>query len=120
MLGRGVFAVTLQLARMCDAGVLMVGSTRSAPSRRQGPAAATAQAGADGGQDGDTASRGLPPLPKRRRSTGQPAARPPERGSVLRMLRPGSGAHRQPDKQAGTRRAEGGGRMTDGEGREGP
>jgi hypothetical protein len=50
----------------------------------------------------------------------QPAARPPERGSVLRMLRPGSGAHRQPDRQAGSRRAEGGGRTTDGEGREGP
>jgi hypothetical protein len=31
VLGRGVFAVTLQLARMCDAGVLMVGSTRSGP-----------------------------------------------------------------------------------------
>jgi len=123
VLGRGVYAVTLQLARMCDAGVLMVGSTRSASSRRPGPAAATALiAGAEaGGQDGDAASRGAPPLPRRRRNTGQPAARPPERGSVLRMLRPGSGAHRQPDKQAGSRRAEdGGGRTTEGEGREGP
>jgi len=117
-----VFAVTLQLARMCDAGVLMVGSTRSAPSRRD-PGAATAPvaAGAEtDGQDGDGTSRVLPPLPKRRRSTGQPAARPPERGSVLRMLRPGSGAHRQPDKQAGPRRADGGGRTIEGEGREGP
>jgi hypothetical protein len=124
VLGRGVFAVTLQLARMCDAGVLMVGSTRSAPSRR-GPEAAAAPAGTGAGadgQDGDGAGdrRALPPLPKRRRSTGQPAGRPPERGSMLRMLLPGSGAHRQPDRQAGSRRAEGSGRTTEGEGREGP
>jgi hypothetical protein len=122
VLGRGVFAVTLQLARMCDAGVLMVGSTRSTASRRgAGAASAPAVTGAEAdGQDSAGASRALPPLPRRRRSTGQPAARPPERGSVLRMLRPGSGAHRQPDRQAGSRRAEGGGRTTDGEGREGP
>jgi hypothetical protein len=49
--------------------------------------------------------------------TGMVAGRPPEHGSVLLMLRPGSGAHRQPDRQAGSRRAEGGGRTTEGEGR---
>jgi hypothetical protein len=86
VLGRGVFAVTLQLARMCDAGVLMVGSTRSAPSRRSGPAAATAPAGADG-QDGDAAGRGLPPLPN---AAGAQASQPPGRPEPERSTPRGS------------------------------
>jgi hypothetical protein len=93
VLGRGVFAVTLQLARMCDAGVLMVGSTRSAPSRRQGPGAATAtaQAGAGDGQDGDTASR--PPGHLNAGPCCGCCGRDPAR-TVSRTSRPGRAARR--------------------------
>jgi hypothetical protein len=92
MLGRGVYAVTLQLTRMCEAGVLTVGTSRGAGSGRSGPAAVPARAGeADGS--------GAPALPRRRRgSSGAAAPRQQERSSVLRMLRPGSGTHRQPEK----------------------
>jgi hypothetical protein len=98
VLGRGVYAVTLQLARMCEAGVLEIDSSRRAPAAAAGPEPAAEAAAGD-----DPASTGLP-LPRRRRgSAGGPGLRPAprqlDRSAVLRILRPGSGAHRQPDKQ---------------------
>src|SRR5450755_481217 len=159
VLGRGVYAVTLQLARMCDGGLLVIGSSRAAAARPPGPDPASAPASADdaASRGGDDASRGgddaaRPPLPRRRRgSTGQgqggsrspaarspaatepgstqprstqprsaqprsaqpgsaqpgsrqpgsrqPAQRQPEKISVLRILRPGSAANRDPGKQ---------------------
>src|SRR5450755_341934 len=147
VLGRGVYAVTLQLARMCDGGLLVIGSSRAAAARPPGPDPASAPASADdaASRGGDDAGR--PPLPRRRRgSTGQgqggsrspaarspaatepgstqprstqprsaqprsaqpgsrqpgsrqPAQRQPEKISVLRILRPGSAANRDPGKQ---------------------
>jgi hypothetical protein len=83
-LGRGVYAVTLQLSRMCDAGLLEVGSSRRAAPPRAQAAPAPAE----------------PPqapaaLPRRRRApAGTSTPRPPEKTSVLRMLR--TGVRREP------------------------
>jgi hypothetical protein len=69
VLGRGVYAVTLQLGRMRDAGVLAVVSSRvpdglAAPALDLVPGGGVPDDGpADGGQ-------GPPPLPRRRRSPG--------------------------------------------------
>lgn len=92
VLGRGVYAVTLQLSRMRDAGLLVIGSTRSAGLRAviaesapPGPARSAEAAG--GGS--------APPLPRRRRGSNGPVGpRPPEKTSVLRMLR--TGVRREP------------------------
>jgi hypothetical protein len=92
MQGRGVYAVTLQLTRMCGAGVLTVGSSRGALPERPAPAAVPALTA-------EPAGGGAPALPRRRRgSSGAAGPRQQERSSVLRMLRPGSGTHRQPEK----------------------
>jgi hypothetical protein len=100
VLGRGVYAVTLQLARMCDAGLLMIGSSRIAlPQRGTDPDTAPVPA-----QQPEASPSGeAPPLPRRRRgATGQPAGKQQEKTSVLRILRPGSGsgASEQPGGQA--------------------
>lgn len=91
VLGRGVYAVTLQLSRMCDAGLLVIGSTRSAGLRAVvAESAAPSPAGS-----AETGSGGTPPLPRRRRGTSGPVGpRPPEKTSVLRMLR--TGVRREP------------------------
>lgn len=92
VLGRGVYAVTLQLSRMCDAGLLVIGSTRS-PARGAGLRAVGAEAEAPA--PAEPSDGGAPPLPRRRRgSSGQAAPRPAEKASVLRMLR--TGARREP------------------------
>ncbi len=95
VLGRGVYAVTLQLSRMRDSGLLVIGSTRTAglraviaESASPSPAEAAGSAEAAGGGS-------APPLPKRRRgSSGPVGPRPPEKTSVLRMLR--TGVRREP------------------------
>jgi hypothetical protein len=92
VLGRGVYAVTLQLSRMCDAGLLVIGSTRaparSAGLRAVGETAPPGPAEAPG-------SGGPPALPRRRRGgSGQAGPRPAEKASVLRMLR--TGVRREP------------------------
>jgi hypothetical protein len=93
VLGRGVFAVTLQLSRMCDAGLLVVGSTRS-PARAAGLRAVSTETAPPGPADA-SGSGGGPPLPRRRRgSSGQAGPRPAEKASVLRMLR--TGVRREP------------------------
>jgi hypothetical protein len=93
VLGRGVFAVTLQLSRMCDAGLLVIGSTRS-PARAAGLRAVGAETVPPGPADASS-SGGAPPLPRRRRGgSGQAGPRPAEKPSVLRMLR--TGVRREP------------------------
>jgi hypothetical protein len=96
VLGRGVYAVTLQLSRMCDAGVLVVGSSRFAAPRRPEPDTAPVPAQAP---DAKASGSALPPLPRRKRgSSAQPGGKQPEKSSVLRMLRPGSGVSRLPGR----------------------
>jgi hypothetical protein len=86
VLGRGVYAVTLQLSRMRDAGLLVIGSTRS-PARAAGLRAVGAETAPPGPADA-SGSGGAPPLPRRRRGgSGQAGPRPAEKASVLRMLR---------------------------------
>jgi hypothetical protein len=92
VLGRGVYAVTLQLSRMRDAGLLVIGSTRSAGLRaviaESAPPSPARSAEAAGGGS-------APPLPRRRRGSNGPVGpRPPEKTSVLRMLR--TGVRREP------------------------
>jgi hypothetical protein len=97
VLGRGVYAVTLQLSRMCDAGVLVIGSSRVATPRRPEPDTAPVPAQAPEAR----ANGSTPPLPRRKRgASAQPGGKQPEKSSVLRMLRPGSGASRLPGRQA--------------------
>jgi hypothetical protein len=90
VLGRGVYAVTLQLSRMCDAGLLVIGSTRASAPRRPGrdpelPVRGLAAPDADDGSDAVAA------LPRRRRgASGVAGPRQQEKTSVLRMLRTGN------------------------------
>jgi hypothetical protein len=70
VLGRGVYAVTLQLARMREAGILAVASSRD-PDRLGAPALDLVPGGADGGPDLSSGGPGAaPPLPRRRRPAG--------------------------------------------------
>jgi hypothetical protein len=98
MLGRGVYAVTLQLARMHADGLLVPGSRRMVQPQPSDPGR---PAGQDGAQDAATnaaegAGEQAPALPRRRRgSSGQPRRpRSPggqmDRAALLRLLRPGS------------------------------
>jgi hypothetical protein len=111
-LGWGVYALTLEFARMRDAGLLTVGSrrnpTRDSP-RDRGPAGKPAPPG-----DSPAAAAGAgradqpPELPRRRRAGGgqsrrsQPASGQPGNSSaLLRLLRPGSAADPEPDPNQG-------------------
>jgi hypothetical protein len=107
-LGRGVYAVTLQLARMHDEGLLVPAARPVVPAQLsdRGPRAS--------GQDEDqgvaagpdtTSSEALPapPLPRRRRGNPGQLRRPRsvggqiDRAALLRPLRPGgSGADEDP------------------------
>jgi hypothetical protein len=98
MVGRGVYAVTLQLARMHADGLLAPGSRRVVPPQPSDPG--RRPAGQDEAQDaaksaGEGAGEQAPPLPRRRRGgSGQPRrARSPggqmDRAALLRLLRPG-------------------------------
>jgi hypothetical protein len=71
VLGRGVYAVTLQLGRMRAAGVLAVASSR-APDGPAGPALDLVPGGAPGGGPADGAPAAPPALPRRRRTAGLP------------------------------------------------
>jgi hypothetical protein len=93
VLGRGVYAVTLQLSRMCEAGLLVIGSTR-APARGAGLRAVASEPASPEPAEAVPAG-GAPPLPRRRRGgSGQVGPRPAEKASVLRMLR--TGVRREP------------------------
>jgi hypothetical protein len=101
VLGRGVYAVTLQLARMHADGLLVPAARRVVPPP-PGDSAAR-QASPDGGKDAagksaDTTSEPAPALPRRRRgSSGQPrrtrsSGGQMDRAALLRLLRPGTAA----------------------------
>jgi hypothetical protein len=67
VLGRGVYAVTLQLDRMREAGVLAVVSSRT-PDGQAGPALDLVPGGDSGdGGPADGGAGAAPPLPRRRR-----------------------------------------------------
>src|SRR5215469_10160713 len=97
-LGRGVYAVTLQLAQMQADGLLVPGSRRVVPAKpsdsggRQGGPEQTQDAATS---PGTTADEQAPPLPRRRRGgPGQPrrgrsADGQLDRAALLRLLRPG-------------------------------
>jgi hypothetical protein len=94
--GRGVFSVTLQVARMHASGVLVIESRR--PVSPAVPGAGQASPGPAGGTDGTGSGpeRGQPGLlPRRKRGSGPGQGRPvaglADRSALLRLLRPGSG-----------------------------
>jgi hypothetical protein len=100
VLGRGVYAVTLQLARMHADGLLVPAARRVVPAPPSD--SAPRQAGPDdikdaAGKSADT-SEPAPSLPRRRRGgSGQPrrtrsAGGPIDRAALLRLLRPGTAA----------------------------
>jgi hypothetical protein len=98
-LGRGVYAVTLQVARMHADGLLVPGARRVVPvppsdSGRGQAGQGKAQEAAKG--SGVTAGEQAPPLPQRRRGSsvqprrGQPGSGQLDRAALLRLLRPGT------------------------------
>jgi len=99
VLGRGVYAVTLQVARMHADGLLVPAARRvvpppvSDPGPRRGSPDDLKDAAS---KSADTASEPAPALPRRRRgSSGQPRrTRSPgaqmDRAALLRLLRPGT------------------------------
>jgi hypothetical protein len=100
VLGRGVYAVTLQLARMHADGLLVPAARRVVPAPPSD--SARRQAGPDDIKDAaskpaDTTSEPAP-LPRRRRGgSGQPrrtrsSGGPMDRAALLRLLRPGTAA----------------------------
>jgi hypothetical protein len=106
-LGWGVYAITLEFARMHDAGLLAVssrrGGARARPREPWPPLAATGRApGTDPAGDGGD---GPPPaLPRRRRGQSSPPRRgqapvtaPSNSAALLRRLRPGPGTGQDPD-----------------------
>lgn len=106
--GRGVYAVTLQVARMLASGVLVVESRRAASPAVPDPAQAGPGAAADsvGGEAGAGAGSGPGQpslLPRRKRGSTRPAtgaarqvAGLTDRSALLRLLRPGSGGENDP------------------------
>jgi hypothetical protein len=107
VLGRGVYAVTLQLARMHAEGLLVPGTRRAVPGQ-PGDAAPRApvaeepqEAAPPAAVTGDEQATPPPPLPRRRRgSTGQPrrarSVGQMDRAALLRLLRPGAGTDGDP------------------------
>jgi hypothetical protein len=98
VLGRGVYAVTLQLARMHADGLLVPAARRVVPAPPSD--SARRQASPDdkdaASKPADTTSEAAPPLPRRRRGgSGQPrrtrsSGGPMDRAALLRLLRPGT------------------------------
>jgi hypothetical protein len=95
--GRGVYAVTLQVARMLDSGVLVVESRRAASPAAPGAGADPAPSADDAEVGPARGQSGL--LPRRKRGSARPAAGPgppaaglADRSALLRLLRPGSGS----------------------------
>lgn len=99
VLGHGVYSVTLQLSRMWEAGLLVIGSSRKMSAR-----GSSAGPGVTAPPDVDAAvTAPVPALPRRRRTAAGTSAprnadRESDRPSVLRLLR-GSGSARQPSKE---------------------
>jgi hypothetical protein len=109
VLGRGVYAVTLQLAQMNAEGLLVPGSRRAVPGQPSDPgtrpvvtqetpetvepAAATASNQAPPAPPLPRRRRGSPGQPRRPRSVGQM-----DRAALLRLLRPGAGPNGDPDE----------------------
>jgi hypothetical protein len=101
VLGCGVYALTLEFARMHACGLLAVGSrraTRTQPGRSGSPADLQAPAGdgPDAGSNGDKDAGPGSLLPRRRKTNPGPSRRPQaadaQQGSssgLLRLLRPG-------------------------------
>jgi hypothetical protein len=100
VLGCGVYALTLEFARMNDRGLLAIGSRRdfaaSQPSR-PGPPADLPESQGDGPDTGVGDPVPGPPLPRRRKTKPgtprRPQAADGEQGgssALLRLLRPGS------------------------------
>jgi hypothetical protein len=92
--GRGVYPVTLQVARMLAAGELVIESRRVASPAVPGPAQSGPDLAGDVAGAGSGPARGQPSLlPRRKRSSTGPG-RPPgglaDRSALLRLLRPGS------------------------------
>jgi hypothetical protein len=116
-LGWGVYALTLEFARMQEAGLLAVGPRRSVTrDRPPGPVPAGEQDAAGDSVDAghaDNAGAGaggqVAALPRRRKSSGgqprrsEPAAgRPSTTSGLLRLLRSGSLADQEPDGNDGS------------------
>jgi hypothetical protein len=111
VLGRGVYAVTLQLARMHAEGLLVPGTRRAVPGQagdsvlrpsapEEHPQTVT-PADAPTVPADDQAGPPPPPLPRRRRgSASQPrrarSVGQMDRASLLRLLRPGAGTDGDP------------------------
>jgi hypothetical protein len=100
VLGCGVYALTLEFARMHDRGLLAVGSRRSfaaAQPNRPGSEADLPESLGDGTDTGAGDPVPVPPLPRRRKTNAGASRRPlaadGEHGSsseLLRLLRPGA------------------------------
>jgi hypothetical protein len=107
VLGRGVYAVTLQLAEMHAEGLLLPGARRVVPGQPSDAAPRPAiapeareTAGPPAATAGEQASA-APPLPRRRRGSQGPSWRPRsvgqmDRAALLRLLRPGAGTDGDP------------------------
>jgi hypothetical protein len=103
-LGRGLYAVTLEIARMRGAGLVIIDSStvRVPPYLGLSGPAGSAPGTAAGGAPGAHRVNGLAGHPRRRRGTGPPAAPPepgraaqPDRNALMRLLRAGVGIRRQ-------------------------
>jgi len=111
-LGWGVYALTLEFARMQEAGLLAISSRRSVtrdrprdPAPAGGPVAAADSQAA--GEALGSATDQLSVLPRRRKASGgpsrrsQPSGQPGNSSALLRLLRPGSGTDPEPDGNQG-------------------
>jgi hypothetical protein len=111
-LGWGVYALTLEFARMQEAGLLATSSrrsvTRDQPRDRVPAGGPTTRGnGEAAGEAEDGAADQLSALPRRRKASGgpsrrsQPAGQPGNSAALLRLLQPGSGPNAEPDGNEG-------------------
>lgn len=107
-LGWGVYALTLEFARMQEAGLLATSSRRTV-SRGRVPAGGSAPQGDSraASEAEDSGTDQFPALPRRRKAAGGPSRRsqpPSQQGNssaLLRLLRPGSAPDPEPDGNEG-------------------
>jgi hypothetical protein len=107
-LGWGVYALTLEFARMQEAGLLTVGPRRSV-TRPRGPVPAGEPPAP--GDSADAAAPGVAgpvsALPRRRKASGgqsrqSATGRPSSTSGLLRLLRPGALGDQEPDGNDGS------------------